>query len=91
VLSTAPEKEVLPGITRKYVLEIARKEQIPLQERIWSLAELNRLVSVFISGTSPKVLPVKQIDNHVFDVAHPLLRLLMERFERVVQENLTRV
>lgn len=91
MLSTAPEKEVLPGITRKYVLEIARKEKIPIQERIWSLAELDQLVSVFISGTSPKVLPVKQIDNHVFDTAHPLLHLFMERFEKVVRENLTRV
>lgn len=91
VLSTAPELQVLPGITRKYVLGIARKEQIPVQEKLWSLAELDQPVSVFISGTSPKVLPVKQIDKHSFDVNHPLLHLLMDRFEGLIQENLTPV
>lgn len=91
VLSTAPELKVLPGITRKYVMEIARLEGIPIQERLWSLAELDQPVSVFISGTSPKVLPVKQIDHHIFDADHPLLHMLMDRFEGMVQEHLTPV
>jgi branched-chain amino acid aminotransferase len=87
-LITTPERSILPGITRKYVLEIAAKEGIQIKERTISTDELNSLVSVFISGTSPKVLPVKQIDHFCFDVNHQLLRLLMSQFEHLVLNNL---
>jgi len=88
ILNTTPERSILPGITRKYVLEIATKEGIQIKERTISTDELDNLVSVFISGTSPKVLPVKQIDHFSFDVNHPLLRLLMSQFEHLVLNSL---
>lgn len=87
-LLTTPHKSILPGITRKYVLEIAAKEGIPVREKTVSMDSPEGIVSVFISGTSPKVLPVKQIDKVYFDVKHPMLRLLMDEFDRLVQLNL---
>lgn len=90
-LISVPEKDLLPGITRKYVLEIARKKSVPIIEKTIALEDLKSLVSVFISGTSPKVLPVKQIDNQFFDVNHPSLRLLMEQFELLVRESLSSI
>jgi len=87
-LLTTPDKCVLPGITRKYVLEIAAKEGIPVREKTVSIDLPDHIVSVFISGTSPKVLPVKQIDKVCFNVKHPVLRLLMEEFDRLLQLNL---
>jgi len=87
-LITTPERAILPGITRKYVLEIAAKEGIQIEEKTISTNALDKLDSVFISGTSPKVLPVKQIDAFCFDVNHPLLRLLMDQFEQLVQSSL---
>jgi branched-chain amino acid aminotransferase len=90
-LITVPAKSVLPGITRKYVLEIAADEGILIEERTISTDALDSLVSVFISGTSPKVLPVKQIDDFVFDVGHPLLRRLMEKFDQLLDQNLSRI
>ncbi len=90
-LITVPAKSILPGITRKYVLEIAAGEGILIKERTISKDALDSLVSVFISGTSPKVLPVKQIDDFCFDVDHPLLRLLMDEFEQLIQSNLTSI
>ncbi len=88
---TTPNKSILPGITRKYVLEIAAKEGIPVKEKTISIDSLDRIVSVFISGTSPKVLPVKQIDEVCFDVNHPMLRRLMEKFDQLVDQNLSRI
>ena len=90
-LLTTPGKSILPGITRKYVLEIAAKEGLAVKEKIISIDSLDRIVSVFISGTSPKVLPVKQINEVCFDVNHPLLRQLMNRFEQVIQSKLTSI
>ena len=87
-LISAPGNDILQGITRKYVLELAARQGIQIEERTISANTLDDLVSVFISGTSPKVLPVKQIDDFFFDVTNPLLRLLMRRFEHLVQTSL---
>jgi branched-chain amino acid aminotransferase len=87
-LISAPGNDILQGITRKYVLELAAGQGIQIEERTISTDTLDDLVSVFISGTSPKVLPVKQIDDFFFDVAHPLLRLLMNQFEDLVLNSL---
>jgi len=87
-LITTPDRSILPGITRKYVLEIAAIKGIQIKEETKATDALSSLVSVFISGTSPKVLPVKQIDDFCFDVNHPLLRMLMNEFEQLVQKNL---
>ena len=86
---TAPEQDVLPGITRNYVLSICKQEGIEVFERPIHLAEINTMTSCFISGTSPKILPVWQLDGIQFKVDHPLLNLLMERYELLLNENLT--
>ena len=90
-LVSTPQKDILPGITREYVLKLAAGEGIQIKERAVSMDSLDSLVSVFITGTSPKILPVKQIDDFIFEVGHPLLRLLMEKFDQLVQQNLARV
>jgi branched-chain amino acid aminotransferase len=87
-LITPPLKEVLPGITRKYVLRICREQDVEVMERPVSKNELDKLVSCFISGTSPKILPVRQLDGYQFRVDHPLLKQIMERFDIILKENL---
>lgn len=89
-LISTPLMDILPGITRKYVLSLAAGEGIQIKERTVSMASLDSLDSAFITGTSPKVLPVKQIDDFVFNVGHPSLRQLMEKFDQLVRQNLTR-
>lgn len=90
-LITTFEGDVLHGITRKYVLEICSNEGIEVHQRPIHLHELSGLPTCFISGTSPKILPVWQLDGFEFNVDHPLLHLLMERFESLIKENLTSV
>lgn len=85
---TAPEDMVLPGITRKYVLKICTEEGIEVFERPIHKDELEGMTACFISGTSPKVLPAWQLDGFQFKVDHPVLNLLMERFELFEKENL---
>lgn len=87
-LITPPEKHILPGITRKYVLQICRQEQIEAIEKQVSLEDLGSLEGCFISGTSPKILPVWQIDHVQFRADHPLVRKIMEHFEIILKKNL---
>jgi branched-chain amino acid aminotransferase len=85
---SAPAEDILPGITRKYILEICHREHIEVIHRPLHLKELGHFKSCFISGTSPKVLPVWQLDGVEFEVSHPVLHLLMEQFDLLIQENL---
>ncbi|MFO7671044.1 MAG: aminotransferase class IV [Bacteroidales bacterium] len=87
-LITAPEKIILPGITRKYVIQICRDEHLEVRERPVYMNELDTLQACFLSGTSPKVLPVRQMDNHPFRSDHPTVRIIMQRFEAVMNQNL---
>lgn len=87
-LITPPTKDILAGITRKYVLEICREERIEVLERPVKVSELDNMVSCFISGTSPKVLPIWQLDSFQFAADHPLIEILMDRFETIISKNL---
>ena len=88
-LITPPEQNILPGITRKYVMEIYHKKGLEVLERPIHMNDLGTMTSSFISGTSPKVLPVWQIDAYQFKVDHPGLHMIMDEFEKIIECNLT--
>jgi branched-chain amino acid aminotransferase len=87
-LISPPEKDILPGISRKYVLQICAENGTEVFERPVLRTELGDLVSCFISGTSPKVLPVSQVEGTRFRVDHPVLRKIMQRFDSLIQDHL---
>ena len=88
-LITPPEKVILPGITQKYVFRICHQKGIPIVERPIHLSELDQMESCFITGTSPKILPVCQVDGTPFKVDHPILLMLMAELGSVMDQNLT--
>lgn len=55
---------VLPGITRKKILECAKRNNIALQERLFTIEELAAADEVFISSTSIKILPITTVDSY---------------------------
>lgn len=87
-LITPSEQMILPGITRSYVIQICMEENIEVEERSITMKELDTLQACFISGTSPKVLPVWKIDSHQFRADHPTLKLIMDKFEVLLNDNL---
>lgn len=82
-LVTADEKIVTPaenalaGITRKKVLQLA-SEHFTVEERPVALTEIASAKEAFITSTTKQIVPVSQIDEHVFSrncIALQLLRL----------------
>ncbi len=64
VLLTPPKgTDILPGITRDLVVEIAQANAIPLQERKISLAELNQAEEVWMTSSTREVLPIVELDG----------------------------
>ncbi len=80
---TAPEADVLPGITRKYVLQACRDLSIPLVEARIAADDLPGMDAIFIAGTSPKILPVSLVDEHRFDPGNATMRQIMKRYDEL--------
>lgn len=56
-------RNILPGITRKVVLQLCRQEDIPFQENFYKTEELYSADEVFLTGTLTEVLPIVNIDK----------------------------
>jgi D-alanine transaminase len=69
---TAPEgSRILSGVTRTVVLDLARSEGLPIQERFVSQADLYEADEVFLTGTTVEVLAVIRIDGKVIGDGRP--------------------
>jgi branched-chain amino acid aminotransferase len=85
---SAPSNAVLPGITRKYIIRLCNDIGLSLEYKSMTLKDIEGIDAVFISGTSPKVLPVKSVGELIFDVNNTHLRLLMSAFDRLLEDHI---
>lgn len=77
---------VLPGITKRQVLEIAEKINLPvkeenvLQENIWDMDEL------FLAGTPEEIIPIVMVDNKPINDGKPgpIVKKLFEAFRNIL-------
>lgn len=88
MIFTPPRELVLPGITRDKVLMICDERNIPVEEKEIPYRELIMYESVFITGTSPKVLPVRNIDNFRFNPGNSLLHRIMGWYDDLLNRDL---
>jgi D-alanine transaminase len=72
VVLTAPEgPRILSGVTRAVVLELARKNEIMVEERFIPIDVLYRADEVFLTGTTLEILGVVQIDGKTIGSGRP--------------------
>lgn len=74
--------EILGGVTRSVVLELARAAGVEVIERPFSVAEAKGAREAFLTSTSSLVLPVTAIDGQPVGDGGPgpVTRLLLERY-----------
>ena len=64
VVTTPPKGPMLlPGITRDLVLELAKNNALPYQEKTISLAELQQADEIWLTSSTKEILPVTQLDG----------------------------
>lgn len=90
IFHTAPPEEVLSGITRQKVMELIRASRFSLTEKSYPAAELEKADGLFLTGTSPKVLPVRCVEPFHFRVDHPEISRLMAEYDLMVKEYIQR-
>lgn len=83
---TAPVKSVLPGVTRGEVIALAEKLKIQVEEVEYKYLDINKLDGMFISGTSPKVLPINSVNDIKLDPNNSIIRRLMVEYDNKVNK-----
>lgn len=87
IIYTAPLPYVLPGTSRKRVLNICQEHGFTVSEEKVSYKDISTYEAAFITGTSPLVLPIAHIDGISFDPHHPLLLKIMEYYFDLLGKN----
>jgi len=84
VLRTAPlDRNILPGVTRRLLLDLARTDGVATEERAVTLDEAMSASEAFISNAVFEVLPVARIDGVKIaggDVPGPVTRRLVDLY-----------
>jgi Branched-chain amino acid aminotransferase/4-amino-4-deoxychorismate lyase len=85
IIFTPPEAEILPGVTRKKLLEVAQENGYKIEEKNIKLEDLINYDGVFISSTSSKIVPIKKIDELILNPPPEALKKLMSLFDDYLQ------
>ena len=65
-----PSNNMLKGVTRKHVLKLAHEMGINFSEKDISMDELCDAKEVFITSSTKRIIPIRQVDDIVFDSYH---------------------
>ncbi len=84
---TAPGDQVLKGITREKVISLCKKLNYKLLECPISIDTLPLMEAVFLTGTSPKILPVNRIGLNTYSTGHPMMKNLMAAYDELLSRH----
>jgi len=78
------EGDLLPGVTRSVVLDIASDESFPVEEGRYDPDTIRRADEAFLTNTTWEIRPVRKLDRWNLDVG-PITRLLARLFRERVE------
>ncbi|MDO8281243.1 MAG: branched-chain amino acid transaminase [Thermodesulfovibrionia bacterium] len=86
-LITPPLPSVLEGITRKSIMDMARKLKIPVTERGITRDEIYIADEAFFTGTAAEVTPIREVDNRMIGSGKPgpITKKLQKLFFKIVK------
>lgn len=77
---------ILPGITRKVIMEICAAVKIPFEEREFSEIEMYDMDEIIIAGTGSEITPAIQVNDKIIGNGNPgkITRFIQNRFFEMV-------
>jgi branched-chain amino acid aminotransferase len=86
-LITPPLPSILEGITRRSIIEMARKEKIKVNERNFTRDEVYIADEAFFTGTAAEVTPIREVDGRTIGKGKPgpLTKKLQNLFFKIVK------
>jgi branched-chain amino acid aminotransferase len=85
LITPGVDQDILEGITRDSILELARAMDIPTLERAVDKTELSVADEVFLSGTAARVTPVRRIESVTLPAARPVMERLRDRLTAITE------
>lgn len=84
VVYTHPIDNILPAITRRFLIDAFREHGVTVQEEAVGVEEFRSADEVFLTGTTTEVMPVICMDNAKVGTGEPgeITRLGMELYRR---------
>lgn len=85
IVLTPPSKNILGGITRKIIIKICKKNDIPILEEEINYEDIKNFDEAFITASNKEVLPIVEIDDFkIGDMkVGKITRFLMEKFKEL--------
>jgi D-alanine transaminase len=86
LVTAVADWRILPGITRHFVLQLARELGIPLEQRDIPHQEVAEAEEAFLTSTFREVLPVTRINGHPIGDGRPgsRTRVLQDAFQQLL-------
>ncbi len=84
---TAPlEENILPGITRKLLMQLAKECHFPMREEGLHLNKLSEIDELFLTGTTTEILPITLVDQQKIGTGTvgPVASKLDEAYKKTV-------
>ncbi|MFN4245932.1 MAG: branched-chain-amino-acid transaminase [Brevinematia bacterium] len=88
VLITPPkEAGILVGITRNEVINIAKKNGIVFEERMFPKMDLYVADEIFLTGTGAEVVPVTKVDKRTIGDGKPgkITKFILEEYRKITR------
>ena len=81
--------KLLPGITRKTIIEVAKKLKLSIEERPFTVKEALESNEAFISSASTLIAPITKIDKNIIGQGQmgPITEILRETYIKISKNN----
>ena len=85
LITPSVDQDILEGITRASVIELAQSMGIKVIERAVDKTELFIADEVFLTGTAPKITPIKQIESTKLIGERPIMNKLKSKLLEITE------
>ncbi len=85
LITPGVDQDILEGITRASVMELARAMGLEVIERGVDKSELFVADEVFLSGTAAKVTPVRRVETTEMPTQRPVMERIRERLTAITE------
>ena len=85
LITPGVDQDILEGITRASVIELAKSFDINVIERPVDKTELLIADEVFLTGTAAKITPVKQIESTNINNDRPIMNKLKNKLIEITE------
>jgi branched-chain amino acid aminotransferase len=87
-LITSPDEKVLQGITRKKIIQLCGDNNISVIKKDISSGETVNFEGAFLTGSSPKVLPISAIGDIGFSPSNHLIKRIINLYDKAIEDYL---